>query len=125
MQKALPPVSFPAASFIQMHPKMTAAAIIGSSSGQFQVVDVMNTSAMKIYNASVNTYVTAMDLSPSGDVLSIMDAEGVVQMWSSMGKRNFTEFGNPVEWPDPPTRPVVSIGENTLVSLASVATIIY
>jgi PAB-dependent poly(A)-specific ribonuclease subunit 2 len=115
MQKALPPVSFPAASFIRMHPKMTAAAIIGSNTGQFQVVDVLNPGAMKIYNATVNSYITAMDLSPSGDVLTIMDAEGVLQVWSSMGKRNFTEFGNPVEWPDPPTRPAVRIDNDTCV----------
>lgn len=117
MQKALPPVSFPGASFIQMHPKMTAAAIIGSNTGQFQIVDVMNPGAMKIYNASTSSYVSAMQLSPTGDVLALLDAEGVLQMWSSMGKRNFTEFGNPVKWPEPPARSTVSITDSTYVPI--------
>lgn len=115
MQKALPPVSFPGASFIRMHPKMSAAAIIGSNNGQFQIVDVMNPGAMKIYNATVSSYITALELSPTGDILALMDAEGILQMWSSLGKRNFTEFGNLVEWPEPPSRPTVTITDNTYV----------
>lgn len=113
MQKALPPISFPGANFIRMHPKMSAAAIIGSSAGQFQLVDVMNPGATKIYAATTSSYIKSLELSPSGDVLALMDAEGVLQLWSSMGKRNFTEFGNVVDWPEPPVRAAVHIGDTT------------
>jgi PAB-dependent poly(A)-specific ribonuclease subunit 2 len=120
MQRALPPVSFPGAAYIKMHPKMSAAAIIGSTTGQFQVVDVMNPAAMKIYNATVGSYISNLELAPTGDVLAMVDSEGMLQLWSSMGKTNFTEFGVPIDWPEQHTRPNVALRDDTYVSLRSV-----
>lgn len=113
MQKALPPVAFPAASFLRMHPKMTAAAIICSTSGAFQIADVMNPGACRLYHANIQTYITAMDLSPTGDFIAMADAEGMLQIWSSPGKKNFTDVGAPIDWPEPPVRSTVAIGEET------------
>lgn len=117
MQKALPPISFPGASFIRMHPKMTAVALIGTNSGQFQAVDVTSPITTKIYNANVSTFVSAMELAPSGDVLAMLDAEGVLQLWSTLGNTKFTEFAAPIEWPEPPVRPNVTIIDNTPLNM--------
>lgn len=113
MQKALPPVSFPGAAFLRMHPKMTAAAIIASSAGSFQVADVMNPGACRVYHANIQTYITAMDLSPTGDFLAMADAEGIVQIWSAPGKKQFTDVGAPIDWPEPPVRSTATIDDNT------------
>ncbi|TGZ84439.1 hypothetical protein EX30DRAFT_356743 [Ascodesmis nigricans] len=101
MMKALPPHSFPGATFIRMHPKMTASAIIASSAGAFQTADIMNPSAIQVYHANTHTFLTALDLSPTGDVLAMMDADGHLQLWSRSGKTNFTDLAAQVDWPDP------------------------
>lgn len=116
MHKALPPIGFPSgAAFVRMHPKLTAAAIVASQAGQIQIIDIMNPAAMKLYHANVTSYITAMELAPSGDALALMDADGFLQLWGSPEKLRFTELMNPVEWPEPPTIPTVTINGDTSV----------
>lgn len=120
MQKALPPHSFPGAAFIRMHPKMTAAAIIASNNGQFENADVMNPSSIQLYHANIQTYLTAMDLSPTGDVLAMMDGEGILQLWTRSGKSNFTDLAAPIEWPEPVPQITTRILDDTWVFLSTV-----
>lgn len=116
MNRALPPLGFPAgAAFVRMHPKMSASAIIASQAGQFQVIDINNPAALRLYHANVTTYVTAMELAPSGDALALMDADGYLQLWGSPEKMRFTELMNPVEWFEEPPRPGVAINDDTSV----------
>lgn len=116
MNRALPPLGFPAgAAFVRMHPKMSASAIIASQAGQFQVIDINNPAALRLYHANVTTYVTAMELAPSGDALALMDADGYLQLWGSPEKMRFTELMNPVEWFEEPPRPGVAISDDTSV----------
>lgn len=118
MNRALPPIGFPAgAAFVRMHPKMSASAIIASQAGQFQVIDINNPAALRLYHANVTTYVTAMELAPSGDALALMDADGYLQLWGSPEKMRFTELMNPVEWFEEPPRPGVAINDDTSVVL--------
>lgn len=120
MMKALPPHSFPGASFIRMHPKMTASAIIASSTGQFENADIMNPGAVQLYHVNIQTYLTALDLSPTGDVLAMMDAEGHLQLWSRPGKANFTDLATPIDWPEPPMKSTTIITDDTYVVAAVV-----
>lgn len=111
-----------------MHPKLSGTAIIANRQGKVDIVDVNNPGATKSFQTSHYTHtahtahnqgtvLTQIELSPSGDVLAMMDSDGVLQMWSAFGKRNFTEFGAPVEWPEPPTRPSIVMTDTTYVTL--------
>ncbi|PUU76126.1 ubiquitin carboxyl-terminal hydrolase-domain-containing protein [Tuber borchii] len=112
--RALAPVGFPSgAAFARMHPKLSAAAIVASQAGQIQVVDIENPAAIKLYHANVTSYITAMELAPSGDALALMDADGYLQLWGCPDKLRFTELMNPVEWPEPPILPNVAIRDDT------------
>ncbi|KAI5851436.1 ubiquitin carboxyl-terminal hydrolase-domain-containing protein [Morchella snyderi] len=114
MNRALPPIGFPSgAAFVRMHPKMSASAIIASQAGQFQIIDIMNPAAMKLYHANVSSYITAMELAPSGDALALMDADGYLQLWGPPDKIRFTELMNPVEWQDPHPLPNIIVNEDT------------
>lgn len=116
MNRALPPLGFPAgAAFVRMHPKMSASAIIASQAGQFQIIDINNPATLRLYHANVTSYVTAMELAPSGDALALMDADGYVQLWGAPEKMRFTELMNPVEWYEDPPRPGVTVNDDTSV----------
>ncbi|KAL7275645.1 poly(A)-specific ribonuclease [Rhizina undulata] len=114
MYRALPPIGFPSgAAFVRMHPKLTSAAIIASQAGQFQVIDITNPAMMKLYHANVASYLTALELAPSGDALALTDAEGYLQLWGPPDRLRFTEFANPVEYPEPPMVSTVSVKDDT------------
>lgn len=114
MNRALPPIGFPSgAAFVRMHPKMSASAIIASQAGQFQIIDIMNPAAMKLYHANVSSYITAMELAPSGDALALTDADGYLQLWGPPDKMRFTELMNPVEWPEPHALPNMVMNDDT------------
>lgn len=116
MNRALPPLGFPAgAAFVRMHPKMSASAIIASQAGQFQIIDINNPATLRLYHANVTSYVTAMELAPSGDALALMDADGYIQLWGAPDKMEFTELMNPVEWYEDPPRTGVTINDDTFV----------
>jgi len=118
----LPPIPFSAgAAFVRMHPRMSTTSIVASKSGQLQVVDIMNTNMVNIRQVNLyETFLTAVEIAPSGEALALTDNLGTIRLWGSPSKIRFTEFSNPTEFPDaimpPPTiewtpeTPLSSIG---------------
>jgi PAB-dependent poly(A)-specific ribonuclease subunit 2 len=119
MLRSLASIPFPAgAAYVRMHPKMTTNCIIGSQSGQLQVVDLMNpnNSTVTIHQAdTISGHILGMELASSGDALVLSDADGSIHLWGSPGKVQFNELASPIEWPDEPSQlPEISWTPETL-----------
>ncbi|KAI9806554.1 MAG: poly(A)-specific ribonuclease [Piccolia ochrophora] len=105
----LPPIPFHAgAAFVRMHPRMSTTGIVASQNGQMQVVDLMNPNTVNLRQAIVSSYLTGLDLAPSGEALALADADCFIHLWGSPNKVSFTEFSNPTEFADPPSAPPAS-----------------
>ncbi|KAF1982126.1 PAB-dependent poly(A)-specific ribonuclease subunit PAN2 [Aulographum hederae CBS 113979] len=97
----LPPINFPGAAFVRMHPRMSTTGILASITGQMQVIDIMNPNTIYLRQANVyDTQITALELAPSGDALAITDGFCQIHLWGSPAKMQFTEYSNPTEFPD-------------------------
>ncbi|ANB14502.1 Pan2p [Sugiyamaella lignohabitans] len=120
--KPLPPIPFPAgAAYIKIHPKMSTCCIIASQSGQLQFADSANPTSVFIHQAAITSPLTSLELSPSGDYLSLTDEEGYIHLWSNTvnPSASFSEFSAPLDFPtsqDPP----LHFGVDDDVSLATV-----
>ena len=102
----LPPIPFHAgAAYVRMHPRMSTTGIVASQNGQMQVVDLMNPNTVNLRQAIVSSYLTQLELAPSGEALALADADCSIQLWGSPSKLHFAEFSNPVEFPDVPSVP--------------------
>ncbi len=78
----LPPIPFHAgAAYVRMHPRMSTTGIVASQSGQLQVVDLMNPNTVNLRQAVVSSYLTGLELAPSGEALALADADCFVQSW--------------------------------------------
>jgi PAB-dependent poly(A)-specific ribonuclease subunit 2 len=119
MLRPLPPIPFHAgAAFVRMHPKMSTTSIVASQSGQLQVVDLMNPNTVNLRQANVSSYLTTLELAPSGDALALADADCSIHLWGSPEKLRFSEFSNPTELPDvPASSPPIEWTAETLVPL--------
>lgn len=94
-----PPISFPAgAAFVQIHPKMSTTCVIGSRSGQLQVVDMMNanTSNIRYLPSQLDDFI----MSPSGNIWILVDQLNVIHVWGAMGKLAFNENPDETEFAD-------------------------
>ena len=103
----LPPIPFHAgAAYVRMHPKMHTTSFIASQSGQLQVVDLMNPTAVSLRQANV-AFILGIDISPSGEALAINDAECSIHLWGSPAKIYFNEMSKETEFADvaPPPPP--------------------
>lgn len=98
----LAPIPFPGgAAFVQMHPKMSTTSVVASTTGQLQVVDLMNPNTSNIHQARLSSYMVNLVLAPSGAVWALADQENSIHIWGSSHKKlQFTEFMNPVEYAD-------------------------
>lgn len=98
----LAPIPFPGgAAFVQMHPKMSTTSVVASTTGQLQVVDLMNPNTSNIHQARLSSYMINLVLAPSGAVWALADQENSIHIWGSSHKKlQFTEFMNPVEYAD-------------------------
>jgi len=90
-----------------MHPKMSTTGIIASQTGQFQVIDIANPNVVNLRQANVTSYVSSIELAPSGDALALADQDCTLQLWGSPEKTRFTEFSNSLEWPTQSRPPAV------------------
>ena len=93
------PISFPAgAAFVQIHPKMSTTCVIGSRSGQLQVVDTMNenTSNIRYLPSQLEEFL----MSPSGNIWILVDQQNIIHIWGAMGKLNFNEHPDDTEFAD-------------------------
>ena len=97
----LPPIPFHAgAAYVRMHPRMSTTGIVASQNGQLQVVDLMNPNTVNLRQAVISSYLTNLELAPSGEALALADADCSIQLWGSPSKLHFAEFSNPVEFAD-------------------------
>ncbi|KAK7705004.1 poly(A)-specific ribonuclease [Botryosphaeria dothidea] len=100
----LPPIPFHVgAAFVRMHPRMSTTSIVASQSGQLQVVDLMNPNTANVRQVNLyETYLTCLEMAPSGEALALTDALCSVRIWGSPTKVRFTDQSQPTEFPDHP-----------------------
>ncbi|GME24592.1 PAB-dependent poly(A)-specific ribonuclease subunit PAN2 [Neofusicoccum parvum] len=98
----LPPIPFHVgAAFVRMHPRMSTTSIVSSQSGQLQVVDLMNPNTANVRQVNLyDTYLTCLEMAPSGEALALTDAMSSVRIWGSPTKVRFTDQSQPTEFPD-------------------------
>ncbi|EKG11842.1 hypothetical protein MPH_11338 [Macrophomina phaseolina MS6] len=98
----LPPIPFHVgAAFVRMHPRMSTTSIVASQSGQLQVVDLMNPNTANVRQVNLyDTYLTCLEMAPSGEALALTDALCSVRIWGSPTKVRFTDQSQPTEFPD-------------------------
>ena len=115
MMRALPPVSFPAgASFVKFHPKLPNIAVVASTTGQIQFVDIYDLLLLYLYQADLsdsvstslssapNSYLSNLDISENGEFLCFSDGFRNMHLWSlsASSSRDFVNFPAPLDQPD-------------------------
>ncbi len=99
---SLPPIPFPAgAAYVRMHPRMSTTSIVVSQLGQMHIVDLMNVNTSNVRQANVLTYLTMIEIAPSGEAVALADSECNVHLWGSPSRIRFAEVSNPVEFANP------------------------
>ncbi|CAJ0636991.1 2238_t:CDS:2 [Entrophospora sp. SA101] len=80
--RPLVPIPFPSGPyFLKMHPKLSTTAFMVSRTGQFHVCDIGNNSAIHFYQANTTSFVNAIDISTSGEMLSFGDSASFIHLW--------------------------------------------
>ncbi|KAH8816153.1 PAB-dependent poly(A)-specific ribonuclease subunit PAN2 [Xylogone sp. PMI_703] len=112
---SLPPIPFPAgAAYVRMHPRMSTTSIVVSQLGQMHLVDLMNVNTSNVRQANVLSYLSMIEIAPSGEAIALADAECNIHLWGSPSRIRFAELSNPVEFSDPEeTHPVLDWGVDT------------
>lgn len=100
--KQMHSVSFPSgAAYVRLHPRLSSTIIIVSQYGQIHEVDLLNPDSSKFKQANVLTYLSMIEMAPSGEALVLADGECNLHLWGSRAKIRFAEISNPVEFADP------------------------
>ena len=82
--RALPPISFPAGpAFCALHPNDTSKIFLASQQGALECVDLTAGTLSELVQLDVQSYLTALAISPMGDYLVFGDADGSVHVWTS------------------------------------------
>ncbi|RIA93213.1 ubiquitin carboxyl-terminal hydrolase-domain-containing protein [Glomus cerebriforme] len=117
--RPLVPMSFPTGPcFLKMHPKLSTTVFIVSRSGQFHVCDIGNPSNIHFYQANTSSYISAIDLSTSGEMLAFGDSASCVHLWGDRKEAKINAYSNPIELPAIPTpTPNITISEKSSLSL--------
>lgn len=103
---SLPPIPFPAgAAYVRMHPRMSTTSIVVSQLGQMHIVDLMNVNTSNVRQANVLSYLTMLEIAPSGEALALADSECNVHLWGSPSRIRFAELSNPVDFANPEEEP--------------------
>lgn len=108
----LPPIPFqPGAAFVQMHPRMSTTCIIVSQTGQLQVVDIHNHNTANLKQARIfdSTFITWLELAPSGEALALATSICQIHLWGSPSKMQFAEYSNPTVFADTTPTPTTTI----------------
>jgi len=97
----LGPIPFAAgAAFVQIHPKMSTTSVVCSRSGQVHVTDIMNAGNVKMVHVTLTSFLTALIMSPTGNVWAIADQENNLSLWGSPNNLQFSENPSPTEFAD-------------------------
>lgn len=103
---SLPPIPFPAgAAYVRMHPRMSTTSIVVSQFGQMHIVDLMNVNTSNVRQANALTYLTKLEIAPSGEAIALADAECNIHLWGSPSRIRFAELSIPVDFADPLEEP--------------------
>lgn len=63
-------------------------------------MDLMNPNTSNVRQANVvSTYLTGIELAPSGEAIALADTEGYMHLWGSPTKCHFVELAQNTEWP--------------------------
>lgn len=107
--RSLAPIPFPSGPvFLKMHPRLSTTVFIVSQSGQFQVCDVTNLAmglhapAGQFYQIPTSSYITAIDVSSSGETVAIGDASSFVFQYADRRDYSINAYSDALETPDPP-----------------------
>lgn len=102
----LPPIPFPTgAAYVRMHPRMSTTSIIASQTGQLQVVDIMNPNSANLRQVNIydsSSYISSLEMAPTGEAIALTDTNGMVRIWGSPAKVQYSEYGNNAEFPEVP-----------------------
>lgn len=112
---SMSPVPFPAgAAYVRMHPRMSTTSIVVSQIGQMHIVDLMNVNTSNVRQANVLSYLSMIEIAPSGEAIALADVECNVHLWGSPARTRFAELSIPVEFADPPETfpPINVIGDS-------------
>lgn len=103
----LPPIIFHAgAAYVRMHPRMLTTGLIASRTGQLQTVDITNTAGAVVNVRQLNladSYVTGMEIAPSGEALCFTDSTCILQLWGPQSQMRFTNYSEPTEFAAAPS----------------------
>lgn len=96
----LPPIPFhTGAAFVRMHPRMSTTSIIASQNGQMQVIDLMNPDTANLRQVNLyDTFLTGLELAPSGEALALSNTICNIHLWGSPSKIHFPEYSNSTEF---------------------------
>ena len=99
--RPLPPLPFHAgAAYVRLHPKLQTTSFVASQTGMLQVVDLMNPNdAINIRQANVQ-FMLGIEIAPSGDALTITDADCSIHLWGSPAKVRFNNISKETEFAD-------------------------
>ena len=113
----VPPISFPAgAAFVQIHPRMSTTCVVGSRSGQIQVVDIMNPNSSFVRFTA--TQLEDFVMSPSGNAWVLVDQQNILHVWGAVQKLNFNEHPQDTEFADEiPPMPSYDLDQDMYVCL--------
>ncbi|RDL37203.1 PAB-dependent poly(A)-specific ribonuclease subunit PAN2 [Venustampulla echinocandica] len=99
---SMSPIPFPAgAAYVRMHPRMSTTSIVVSQLGQMHIVDLMNVNTSNVRQANVLTYLSMVEIAPSGEAIALVDGESNLHLWGSPSRTRFAELSNPVEFAEP------------------------
>ncbi len=94
------PIGFPPlAAYVRMHPRMLTTSIVVSTQGQMHIIDLMNPNTSNVKQANVMTFLTKIEIAPTGEALALADSECHIHLWGPRGKTQFTEMSAPIELP--------------------------
>lgn len=98
---SMAPIPFPPlAAYVRMHPRMLTTSIVVSQQGQMHVVDLMNPNTSNVRHANVLSYLTMVEIAPSGEAIVMADTECNIHLWGSPSRIHFAELSMPIEFAD-------------------------
>lgn len=101
------PIPFPGnAAYALHHPIISNLLFITNIGGDnMSFIDTMNPTKMKFYQCEMPSYITAIDLSASGEFFAFSDPMQNLFLWSRdmTGTKTFALVSNPLEYPTPMT----------------------
>ena len=91
------------AEFVQLHPVLPTVALVGSSQGSFDFIDLSNPTSRAQY-VHPGTNIKDIVMSPNGNYLSVIENDNCVSLWSRTPNSiiSFTASPEMLEYPDFP-----------------------